>query len=408
MNPPRIDLLISNVRIVACTDDACAASPPGFVAISNGMIVGIGPIEQFDARAKVIDELDGHGALLTPGLIDCHTHLVYAGERAREFEMRLQGASYEDIARAGGGILSTVRNTRAAEPEELLTQSARRLQASMRHGVTTIEIKSGYGLSLADEIKCLQVARTLGKQLPVDVRTTLLAAHALPPEFAQRPDAWIDEIVQNILPEVARLKLADAVDAFCETIGFTPAQTRRVFKAARSHWLPIKLHAEQLSNQGGAALAAEFGGLSADHLEHVDEAGVRALAASGTVAVMLPGAYYFLRDTKAPPIALFREHGVAMAVATDCNPGTSPGTHLPLMMNMACTLFRMTPAEALLGVTRIAAKALGLSSSRGTITLGKRADLCLWDVDHPAELSYAIGSTPLRARIQHGVQHPMQ
>ena len=408
MNPPRIDLLISNVRIVACTDDACAVSPPGFVAISNGMIVGIGPIEQFDARAKVLQELDGHGALLTPGLIDCHTHLVYAGDRAREFEMRLQGASYEDIARAGGGILSTVRNTRAAEPEELLTQSARRLRASMQHGVTTIEIKSGYGLSLADEIKCLQVARTLGKQFAIDVRTTLLAAHALPPEFAQRPDAWIDEIVQNILPEVARLKLADAVDAFCETIGFTPAQTRRVFKAARSHWLPVKLHAEQLSNQGGAALAAEFGGLSADHLEHVDEAGVRALAASGTVAVMLPGAYYFLRDTKVPPIALFREHGVAMAVATDCNPGTSPGTHLPLMMNMACTLFRMTPAEALLGVTRIAAKALGLSSSRGTITLGKRADLCLWDVDHPAELSYAIGSSPLRARIQHGVQHPLQ
>ncbi|MEP6876943.1 MAG: amidohydrolase family protein, partial [Burkholderiales bacterium] len=232
--------------------------------------------------------------------------------------------------------------------------------------------------------------------------------HALPPEFAQRPDAWIDEIVQNILPEVARLNLADAVDAFCETIGFTPAQTRRVFKAARSQWLPVKLHAEQLSNQGGAVLAAEFGALSADHLEHVDEAGVRAMAASGTVAVMLPGAYYFLRDTQVPPIALFREHGVAMAVATDCNPGTSPTTHLPLMMNMACTLFRMTPAEALLGVTRIAAKALGLSSSRGTITLGKRADLCLWDVDHPAELSYAIGSSPLRARIQHGVQHPLQ
>jgi imidazolonepropionase len=408
MNPPRIDLLIRNVRIVACTDDSCATSPPGFVAISNGMIVGIGPIAQFDARAEVLGELDGGGALLTPGLIDCHTHLVYAGDRAREFELRLQGASYEAIARAGGGILSTVRHTRAAEPDDLLAQSARRLQASMRHGVTTIEIKSGYGLSLADEIKCLEVARALGKQFSVDVRTTLLAAHALPPEFAQQPDAWIDEIVQHILPEVARLKLADAVDAFCETIGFTPAQTRRVFKAARSHWLPVKLHAEQLSNQGGAALAAEFGALSADHLEHVDEAGVRAMAESGTVAVMLPGAYYFLRDTQAPPIALFREHGVAMAVATDCNPGTSPGTHLPLMMNMACTLFRMTPAEALLGVTRFAAKALGLSSSRGTITLGKRADLCLWDVDHPAELSYAIGSSPLRARIQHGVQHPLQ
>ena len=402
MNPPRIDLLISNVRIVACTDDACAASPPGFVAISNGMIVGIGPIEQFDARAKVIDELDGHGALLTPGLIDCHTHLVYAGERAREFEMRLQGASYEDIARAGGGILSTVRNTRAAEPEELLTQSARRLQASMRHGVTTIEIKSGYGLSLADEIKCLQVARTLGKQLPVDVRTTLLAAHALPPEFAQRPDAWIDEIVQNILPEVARLKLADAVDAFCETIGFTPAQTRRVFKAARSHWLPIKLHAEQLSNQGGAALAAEFGGLSADHLEHVDEAGVRALAASGTVAVMLPGAYYFLRDTKAPPIALFREHGVAMAVATDCNPGTSPVLAPAMMMSMACTLFGLTPEEALAGMTREGARALGLQDEAGTISPGKTADLCVWRIGRPAELCYWIGMPGPERRIVAG------
>ena len=278
----------------------------------------------------------------------------------------------------------------------------------MRHGVTTVEIKSGYGLSQKAELKSLRVARALGEKFPIDVRTTLLAAHALPPEFAGRADAYIDEIVQHILPEAARLQLADAVDAFCEHIGFTPAQTRRVFEAARAHGLPVKLHAEQLSNQGGAALAAEYGALSADHLEHINEAGVRAMARAGTVAVMLPGAYYFLRDTQAPPIALFRQHGVPMAVATDCNPGTSPGTHLPLMMNMACTLFRMTPAEALLGVTRVAAQALGLSSSRGTIALGKRADLCLWDVDHPAELSYAIGSSPLRARIHHGVQHPLQ
>ena len=405
---PAIDLLIRNVRLVTCADDGCAISPPAFVAIVGGKIAGLGPIASLDPAVPVRAELDGAGALLTPGLIDCHTHLVHAGDRAREFEMRLEGASYEEIARAGGGILSTVRQTRAANPVALQAQSARRLTSLMQHGVTTVEIKSGYGLSLADEIKCLKVARALGQQFPVDVRTTLLAAHALPPEFAGRADAWIDEIVEHILPEAARLRLVDAVDAFCETIGFTAAQTRRVFEAARAHGLPVKLHAEQLSNGGGAALAAEFGALSADHLEHVDEAGVRAMARAGTVAVMLPGAYYFLRDTRPPPIALFRRHGVPMAVATDCNPGTSPGTHLPLMMNRACTLFRMTPSEALLGVTRHAAQALGLGASRGSIEIGKQADLCLWDVDHPAELSYAIGSNPLRARLKNGVQHALQ
>jgi imidazolonepropionase len=404
MNTPAIDLLIRNVRIVTCTDDDCEVTPPAFIAVAGGLIAGMGPSHALDAGVPVRRELDGGGALLTPGLIDCHTHLVYAGDRAREFEMRLQGASYEAIARAGGGILSTVRQTREANPGDLLAQSARRLTSLMQHGVTTVEIKSGYGLSQKAELKSLQVARALGEKFPIDVRTTLLAAHALPPEFAGRAEAWIDEIVQHILPEAARLKLADAVDAFCETIGFTPAQTRRVFEAAQAHGLPVKLHAEQLSNLGGATLAAEFGALSADHLEHLDEAGVLAMATAGTVAVMLPGAYYFLRDTHVPPIALFRQHRVPMAVATDCNPGTSPGTHLPLMMNMACTLFRMTPAEALLGVTRDAAQALGLQDDRGTIELGKRADLCLWEVDHPAELSYAIGASPLRARIHHG--HP--
>jgi len=404
---PTIDLLLRNVRIVTCTDDVCGVTPPAFVAIFGGLIAGLGPMTQLDPDAPVVQEFDGEGALLTPGLIDCHTHLVYAGHRAREFEMRLQGASYEAIAQAGGGIVSTVRQTRDAVPSDLYAQSARRLKELMAHGVTTVEIKSGYGLSLKDELKCLKVARDLAQRLPVNVSTTLLAAHAVPPEFAGRADDYIDHVVQHILPEAARLRMVDAVDAFCETIGFDLQQTRRVFQAARHHGLPVKLHAEQLSNMGGAALAAEFHALSADHLEHVDEHSVQAMARTGTVAVMLPGAYYFLRDTHVPPIELFRRHGVPMAVATDCNPGSSPTTHLPLMMNMACTLFRMTPAEALLGVTRHAAQALGLLDSHGTVELGKAADLCLWNVDHPAELAYTIGATPLRARFHNGRQHPL-
>jgi imidazolonepropionase len=275
----------------------------------------------------------------------------------------------------------------------------------MLNGVTTVEIKSGYGLSMKAELKSLRVARQLGTAHPINVRTTLLAAHALPPEFAGRADDYVEHIVEHIIPEAVRLNLADAVDAFCENIAFTPAQTRRVFEAARAHDLPVKLHADQLSNQGGAALAAEFGALSADHLEHTDEEGVIAMARAGTVAVMLPGAYYFLRETKLPPIAQLRRYGVPMAVATDCNPGTSPTTHLPLMMNMACVLFRMTPAEALLGVTRHAAQALGLGATRGTIQVGKHADLCLWNVNHPAELSHAIAGNPLRTRLKRGVAH---
>jgi len=407
MSATPIDLLIRNARIVACNDAICAAAPPGFVAVTAGRITATG-IGEPPRLGPVHNEVDAEGALLTPGLIDCHTHLVYAGNRAREFEMRLEGASYEAIARAGGGIVSTVRQTREADAETLFAESARRLQSLMRHGVTTVEIKSGYGLSLEAELKSLRVARSLGERFSIDVRTTLLAAHALPPEFAGRSDDYITEVVERILPEAARLGLADAVDAFCETIGFTPAQTRRVFEAARAHGLPVKLHAEQLSNQHGAALAAEFGALSADHLEHLDEAGAIAMARAGTVAVLLPGAYYFLRDTKAPPIELLRRHAVAMAVSTDCNPGTSPTTHLPLMLNMACTLFRLTPAEALLGVTRHAARALGLQATHGTIEPGKVADLCLWDLDQPAALAYEIGAGSLRARFKNGVQHPLQ
>jgi imidazolonepropionase len=407
MSTTPVDLLIRNARIVACNDATCAATPAGFVAVAAGRITATG-IGEPPRLGPVRDEVDAEGALLTPGLIDCHTHLVYAGNRAREFEMRLEGASYEAIARAGGGIVSTVRQTREADAATLFAESARRLQALMRHGVTTVEIKSGYGLSLEAEMKSLRVARSLGERFPIDVRTTLLAAHALPPEFAGRSDDYITEVVERILPEAARLGLADAVDAFCETIGFTPAQTRRVFEAARAHGLPVKLHAEQLSNQHGAALAAEFGALSADHLEHLDEAGAIAMARAGTVAVLLPGAYYFLRDTKAPPIELLRRHAVAMAVSTDCNPGTSPTTHLPLMLNMACTLFRLTPAEALLGVTRHAARALGLQATHGTIEPGKVADLCLWNLDQPAALAYEIGASALRARFKNGVQHPLQ
>jgi imidazolonepropionase len=407
MTPP-IDLLVRNVRIVTCADEHCSVTPPAFVAIVDGRIAGLGPMTALDPQAPVIAELDGEGALLTPGLIDCHTHLVHGGHRAQEFEARLQGASYEEIARAGGGILSTVRQTREAGPADLFQQSARRLTSLMQHGVTTVEIKSGYGLSLKDELKTLRVARDLAQRHPVTVRTTLLAAHALPPEYEGRADDYIDHVVQHIVPEAARLGLADAVDAFCDTIGFDLLQTRRVFQAARNHGLPVKLHAEQLSNMGGATLAAEFGALSADHLEHVDEFGVVAMAKAGTVAVMLPGAYYFLRDVHVPPIALFRRHGVPMAVATDCNPGTSPTTHLPLMMNMACTLFRMTPAEALRGVTLNAARALGIAQTHGSVALGKVADLCLWNVDHPAELSYSIGASPLRARLRHGVQTTLQ
>jgi imidazolonepropionase len=354
-------------------------------------LVWVGPQHDLPAtlRQQVQQTHDLGGAWVTPGLIDCHTHLVYGGHRAQEFEQRLQGASYADIARAGGGIRATVAATRAASTETLLQQARARAHCLMAEGVTTLEIKSGYGLSLEHETRCLAVARSLGQTLPLSVRTSYLGAHALPPEFEGRSDDYI-QAVCDWLPLLHAQGLVDAVDAFCDTIGFTPAQTRRVFAAAQALGLPVKLHAEQLSDQGGAALAATFNALSCDHLEHLSPQGIAAMAHSASVAVLLPAAYYFLRDTQPPPIAALRAQAVPMALATDHNPGSAPGLSLLLMLNMACTLFRLTPLEALQGVTVHAARALGLHD-RGTLQAGQRADFCTWDIAHPRELAYWFG-----------------
>jgi imidazolonepropionase len=367
---------------------------PGAVAIAGERIAWAGPDSELPARLPAGARVeDAKGALLTPGLIDCHTHLVWAGSRHREFEQRLAGASYADIAKAGGGIASTVKATRAANEDELLALAVKRASRLAAEGVTTIEIKSGYGLDLANELKLLRVARAVGERLGITVRTTLLAAHAVPPEYQGRVDDYIRCVCDEILPAAAAAGLADAVDAFCETIAFTPAQVERVFTRARELGLAVKLHAEQLSNQQGAALAARYNALSADHLEHVDEAGVCAMATSGTVAVLLPAAFYFLRETQLPPIELLRKHRVPIAIASDLNPGSAPIASLLLNLNMACTLFKMTPEEAFAGVTRHAAAALGLGAERGSIEAGKIADLVLWDVEHPAELAAQYGMT---------------
>ena len=357
-----------------------------------------------EAARAVEAEHDLGGLLATPGLIDCHTHLVYAGSRAQEFEQRLRGASYADIARAGGGIRATVAATRAADDETLFALALGRARTLAREGVTALEIKSGYGLSLHDEARCLRIARRVGHELGLVVRTTFLAAHALPPEFEGRPDAYVEALC-GWLPALQEAGLVDAVDAFCEHVGFSPAQTRRVFEAARALGLPVKLHAEQLSDQGGAALAADFGALSCDHLEYLGEAGVRALATAGTVAVLLPGAYHFLGETRRPPVAALRDAGVPIALATDHNPGTSPTLSPLLMMNLACTLFRLAPDEALRGFTVHAARALGLQAEQGSLQPGLRADVALWAAEHPVELAAHFGWDPGRGRLVGGVLH---
>ena len=398
--------LLRNGRLVTlAADTGWGLLDGGALLLEDGHIAWCGA----DAARPAVaagHEVDLQGGLLTPGLIDAHTHLVYGGDRAAEFEQRLQGASYEEIARAGGGIRSTVAATRAASEAQLHADAAARARTLLREGVTTIEIKSGYGLDEATEARCLRVARRLGAELPITVRTTSLAAHALPPEYAGRADDYIGQACGWLAAQHAA-GLVDAVDAFCDTIGFTPAQTERIFGAARALGLPVKLHAEQLSNQHGAALAARHGALSCDHLEHLDAEGIEAMRAAGTVAVLLPGAFYFLRETRLPPVAALREAGVPMAIATDHNPGSSPALSLLLMLNMACTLFRLTPEEAWRGVTVNAARALGLAD-RGRLAPGQRADLVLWDATHPRELAYRFGHNPCRRVWCAGVEQELR
>jgi len=377
----------------------------GAIGITAGRIEWVGPRDDLSATPESLatEVLDAERAWVTPGLVDCHTHLVYGGNRAAEFEMRLNGASYEEIARAGGGIVSTVLTTRDASDNELATSASGRLKTLLSEGVTTVEIKSGYGLDLATELRMLRIARLLGDTAPVTVKTTFLGAHAVPAEFKGRADAYIDFVVNEVLPAVASAGLADAVDCFCENIGFTLEQTMRVFDAAKALGLPVKLHADQRTDTGGAALAAKYGALSADHIEYSNEAGIAAMAAAGTVGVLLPGAYYFLREDHLPDIAAMRRHGLDMALATDSNPGSSPLVSILLALNFGCTIFRLTPEEALAGITRNGAKALGMGATHGTIEVGKVADLVLWKVDAPAELAYAMGANPCLRVLKSGV-----
>jgi imidazolonepropionase len=402
--PLACDRLWINARLATMSlavEAPYGAIEDGVIAARGGCILHVGPRAGAPAFAAA-ETIDCAGRWITPGLIDCHTHLVHGGDRAHEFELRLKGATYEEIARAGGGILSTVKATREASEDALFASADRRLSALVAEGVTTVEIKSGYGLEREAELKQLRVARRIGCERPVTIRTSFLGAHAVPPEYAGRSGDYAALVAGPMLDAVAAEGLADAVDAFCEGIAFSVEETKAVFEAAKARGLAIKLHAEQLSNLHGAALAAEMGALSADHLEYLDEAGVIAMAKAGTVAVVLPGAFYFLRETKVPPIGLMREHGVAIALATDANPGSSPLTSPLLVLNMACTLFRLTPEEALAGLTRNAATALGLQDETGTLEAGKRCDLAIWDIERPAELSYRIGFNPLHTRIWNG------
>jgi len=397
------DTLWIDARLATMTAGGApyGAVEDGALAVSGGRIAWIGARSDLpDAAPATV--VSAGGRWITPGLIDAHTHIVHGGDRAREFELRLEGASYEEIARAGGGIRSTVAATRAADEDALLASALPRLDALLAEGVTVIEVKSGYGLETSAEARMLRAARRLGEARPVTVVTSFLGAHAIPPEFEGRADAYVDSVIEEQLPAVAEAGLADAVDAFVERIAFSADQIDRVFSAARARGLPVRLHADQLSDGGGAALAARHGARSADHLEYASQDGVAALAAAGTVAMLLPAAYYFLRETTAPPVAAFRAAGVPMALATDCNPGAAPATSLLLMLNMAATLFRMTPEEALAGVTRNAARALGLDGERGTLEVGKAADFVLWDVTTPAQLAYRIGFNPCAAVVRAG------
>ncbi|WP_105188554.1 imidazolonepropionase [Pseudoalteromonas sp. T1lg48] len=394
-----IDQVIIDANIatmVATASDDYGIIENGAVLLSGDKIAWVGPMAEMpEVDLLSLPVYSAGGAWLTPGLVDCHTHIVFGGNRSQEFERRLQGESYESIAQQGGGIATTVRATRAAEPEELFTKAKQRLDALMREGVTTVETKSGYGLDLASEIKLLEVAALLNEHHPVHIESTFLGAHALPPEYKGDADGYIDLVCEQMLPAVAQKKLATAVDVFCENVGFNQAQTERVFKRAKELGFNVKLHAEQLSNMHGTALAARYQALSADHLEHLDEAGVKAMKDADMVAVLLPGAFYYLRETKYPPIELLQRYEVPIAIATDFNPGTSPLCSIQLMMNMACTLFRLTPGQSLLGVTRHAAKALGLND-RGQLAANMRADIALWDIEHPSQLSYEFGTAPLK------------
>lgn len=390
-------MLLTNLK-AATMRDGYGLIEDAAILIEGGRIAWVGPRAEAPSGH---DTTDCEGRLATPGLIDCHTHIVYGGSRAHEFEQRLTGVSYAEIAKAGGGIAATVRMTRAESEADLAASALRRLDSLLAEGVTTIEVKSGYGLDRDTEMKMLKVARELSQWRPVDVVTTYLGAHALPPEFKENRQGYLDFVCNDVMPAVAQARLADAVDAFCEGIAFSVEETRRVFEAAKSLGLPVKLHAEQLSNLGGAAMAAGFGALSVDHIEYLDQAGVDAIAASGTVAVLLPGAFYYLREKQAPPVDALRKAGVPMAVATDLNPGTSPVHSILTAMNMACVLFGLTPEEALRGVTDNAAKALGLYD-RGLLTPGMRADIALWNAERPGDLAYPLGFNPLAAVIHHG------